>query len=137
MDAVIVLKIFKLGQLQVIGRWRNFKKVTLMSCATLCDGLMINPEIVTGEEGTSRKLFPHKEPNQKGLRLWQQVVRSIASDDEKLPIPLVQHRRESLRDSGRYSSEIELELYKRVHGNTYKVLRMMDTDRQTCQDEVS
>ena len=119
MDAVISTNIFNIVQLQVVGRWRKHKKITLVSCATLCDGLTIDPDVVTGEERTSRHWFPHKETRGKGIRLWQRAVMALTSNNGKLVIPLGCHKHEPLRDNGWYSSEDEQELYKHVSGNSY------------------
>ena len=136
MDTVIAIYIFDIGQLRVIDRTSRFERVTLVSCTTLCDGLTINSEILTGEEGRSRNLVPHKEPHRKGIRLGQMAVKSLASDNGKLPIPLGRYKKEPRQDSGWHSSENRPELYKHVNGNLYEVFQVMNTGRRTHQDIV-
>ena len=94
----------------MVGRWRKQKKITLESCVTLCDGLTIDLDVMTGEEGTSRNRFPHKEPREKGIILSQRAVMALTSSNGKLMMPLGRHKREPLRDSGWYSSEDEEKL---------------------------
>lgn len=128
MDTVILMNIFSIGQLQIIGRWRKFKKITLVSCKTLCDGLTIDPEVMARAEGTPRHLFLHKEPHRKGIRLWQWTVMVLTPNNGKLLTPLGRHKQERLRDIGWHLSEDELELYKHVSKNSYQVFRTVNTD---------
>ena len=136
MDAVISMNIFNAGKLQVIGRWGKFKKITLVSCATVCNGLTIEPEVRTGAEGTSRHMFPHKEPHGKGIILWQRAVMALTSNNGKLLPHQGRHKEEPLRDSGWHLSEDKLELYKNVSGNSHQVFRIVNTYRRITHQDV-
>ena len=64
--------------LEVVGRYRKFKKIYFLSEMTLCGGSTVEPEILQHSEGRSEWYYPKEKPPRRRLQLWEKAIRLLA-----------------------------------------------------------
>ena len=102
--------------LEIVGRYRKFKKIYFLSEITPCDGATVDWEVLQHSEGKSDWRYPKEKPPRKHLQLWEKAIRLVAprGSDSK---PVLQRTmgpfaRKPPRHKGWYMSPHGVILYK-------------------------
>ena len=64
--------------LEIVGRYRKFKKIYFLSEITLCDGATVDPEVLQHSEGKLDWHYAKEKPPRKHLQLWEKAIRLVA-----------------------------------------------------------
>ena len=63
--------------MEIVCKYRKFKKVYFLSEITLCDGATVDPEVLQQSEGRSDLRYPKEKPPRKHLQLWGKAIRMV------------------------------------------------------------
>ena len=88
MDLFRDSEVFDLQQLQVLQRYRHYKKAFYFSDVVTCDGRSISQFAQQPIEGLSKKVYPHERPRKKDHKLWISALKMISSPNMTLDRPL-------------------------------------------------
>ena len=77
MAFLIAKGIFSIAQLCALNRFRKFKKVHSIAEFLLCDGMTVDPAILTGTPGWSSRRFSREKPTKADLELWKSAIQTI------------------------------------------------------------
>ena len=131
MDAVVETGLFNRSELDQINRFRHHKKVSSVGDIVSCDGMSINPEIITSAVGVSSREFPRQQPTYADSTVWRTAIGSLCRGGNKLIKSLGSYTSTPHKPDEWFINGKKTEIYHKISTGQYEQYTLEDTHRST------
>lgn len=119
MDVVCSNDFYSSRQWEAINRVRKFKGLHSIADLVLCDGVTVDPWVLTKDPSDSSRVFSVEKPTRADFSLFRSAVTLFASDSLRLPHPLGPYVAHPHRRDVWFSNCDATEVYKVIDDSSY------------------